>query len=226
MWQTFSNKPKITQMFRLLISEKSEVKVLMEGEDADFTTRIIAITQDDPTSQIGKQPVIIIEKLMPDSGNSLIQSATGINLEFQIKEKTIRSALTYNGINSTPPYYGFILKLPESIEIMNQRREERSFLSASDLISTEFEITHGKKVKKYKLNVSDYSQHGLGLIIDEKSVDLIDILQKGNRIKNITFFAKWAMIKLDGIVSHITKAENGEKKGSYTLGIESKEIIA
>jgi len=213
-------------MFRLLISEKSEVKVLMEGEDADFTTRIIAITQDDPTSQIGKQPVIIIEKLMPDSGNSLIQSATGINIEFQIKEKTIRCALIYNGISSTPPYYGFILKLPESIEIMNQRREERRFLSASDLISTEFEITHGKKVKKYKLNVSDYSQHGLGLIIDEKSVDLIDILQKGNRIKNITFFAKWAMIKLDGIVSHITKAENGEKKGSYTLGIESKEIIA
>jgi hypothetical protein len=34
------------------------------------------------------------------------------------------------------------------------------------------------------------------------------------------------MIKLDGTVSHITKAENGKNKGSYILGIESKEIIA
>jgi len=54
---------------------------------------------------------------------------------------------------------------------------------------------------------------------------LLRIVQKGDRLDDITFLTSWSMIKANGTVSHITKIEDGKQKGCYLLGIDSREII-
>jgi hypothetical protein len=50
--------------------------------------------------------------------------------------------------------------------------------------------------------------------------------EKGDIIRDISFFATWSVFKIDGTVQHKTKIEEGEYKGCYILGIKSEETIS
>ena len=82
-----------------------------------------------------------------------------------------------------------------------------------------------KRGKIYNLNVLDCSRHGLGLIVTKEDFDLLEKLRNGDKIKNISFYATWTLIKVAGHVRHKTKIEEGKYKGCYLLGIESPEVI-
>ena len=224
-WLTLKNNQKILQVVNHLISERTEIKIPMKEEKSIFTSKFIKVKQENPLSDQGESPQLIIEKLTPEKGNVLIQSRSKVSVEFFIKENLCRCNLEYLGI-STHPHIGFIVSFPESIEVEEKRREERFAYETPELISVEFSL--GKKSKQYKqyeLNVFDCSRHGLGLIITQKDFELLDLLHKGDKLKDMAFFASWAMIKVNGAVRHITKLEDGEYKGCYLLGIESPDII-
>ena len=107
-----------------------------------------------------------------------------------------------------------------------QRREDRFTYKRPEFIFVEFRLGEGSKKKKvYTLNVIDGSRHGLGILITQKDFDLLRDIKPGVKLHNMKFFASWAMIKVDGIVKKITKIKDGEYKGCYLLGIESKDII-
>jgi len=209
-----------------LISVKKEIGISINGEKTAFTSRILKINQDDLASSITNKAAVIIDKLQPDKGNALIQSTSKVILSFLISEKSCRCSVEYLGISTTAPYIGFFLKIPETVEIIEKRYEERVSYEISDFVSAEFKLEKGSKEEKvYELNAIDCSSHGLGLIISERDFDLLQRLKIGDRIKDMMFFAPRSMVKVKGIVRHITKIEVGEYKGSYQLGIESADII-
>ena len=56
-------------------------------------------------------------------------------------------------------------------------------------------------------------------------MDLIRALNPGDKIEEITYYAKSSIIKVEGTVVHKTKIHEGKYKGAYVIGIESPEII-
>ena len=225
-WQVLNNKQKIVEIINYLITKKTEIKVRIEDGKTPFTSRVSKISQGDISSSIGRGPELIIEKLKPEKGNSLIQSFPQVVLEFFIKDNLCECNVKYNGISSTYPYFGFIVSFPDTIRAEEKRKEERITYEIPEFVSVEFRL--GKKPKKdkvYSLNVLDCSKHGLGLLVAQKDFDLLEILNKGDKLHDVTFFATWAMIKVDGKVKHKTRIEEGKYKGCYLLGIESPDII-
>lgn len=224
--RTLNNRRIIVQLVNHLISKRIEIEIRFIGKKGVFTSRFIKLKLEDPSSEIGKRLMLIIEKLWPHEGNTRIQSYSEVDAKFFINQKPCRCTLEYIGINNMAPHFGFILSFPESVKIGEKRREERIPYEISEFITVEFRL--GKKTKKdklYELNVLNRSRHGLGIIITQKDFDLLRILHKGDKLADILFFTSWSMIKVDGIVRHITTIEEGEYKGCYLLGIESVDII-
>ena len=222
---TLNNNQKILRILNHLISNGIEINIPMKKEKPIFNSKFIKINQENPSSKTGEGTQLIIEKLSPEKGNVLIQSLDQLTVEFFIKENLCRCNVEYIGI-STHPHIGFIVSVPESIKIEEKRREERYTYETPEFISVEFRV--GKKSKKdklYGLNVLDCSKYGLGLLITQKDFDLLELLHKGDKLEDITFFATWAMIKVKGTIRHITKFEDGKYKNCYLLGIESPDII-
>lgn len=225
-WQVLDNKEKIREIIDHLISKKVSVSIRFNEEKETFTSKLLRFKHGDIASKIGKGPELVIEKLVPERGNSLIQSLPRVILGFLVNKSNCRCPVKYLGISGEYPYFGFFMSVPESIEIEEKRREERTVYNVPDFISVEFTLPDGpQKRKTYALNVIDSSLHGLGVVVNQKDLDLLQRLKPGDPLRNITFYAQTAIIKVDGIVKHITKVEGGRYKGSYVLGIESPEII-
>lgn len=223
--KTLKDREKILLIIKHLVSNKKEINVRFEGESTVFTSRFIKIDKDKSPSEM-PESLVIIEKLTPNKGNELIQSVQQVVTEFLFQEKSCQCALKTVGISSTPPYFGFILRLPESIEIVEKRSEGRQIYDVPDFISAEFQFGREPEEEKlYELTVTDCSGHGLGLIITNKEVDLLKKLKKGDRIRDISFYTPWAVVRVDGVVKHITEIHEGKYKGCYLMGIESQDII-
>ncbi len=63
------------------------------------------------------------------------------------------------------------------------------------------------------------------MLITQRDFDLLKIVKEGDILQDMTFFATWTMIKVDGTVRHKSKIEEGEHKGCYVMGIQSQDII-
>jgi hypothetical protein len=118
------------------------------------------------------------------------------------------------------------MNIPEDIEIKEKRREERLVYQIPEVVSAEVRLGNGTKDGKvYNLNVSDCSRYGLGLLIAEKDTELLQMINRGDTLNDITCFTKSAVMKVNGTVMHKTRIEEGRYKGCYIIGIESAEII-
>ncbi len=107
------------------------------------------------------------------------------------------------------------------------RSDERITLEASALVFAEFKIgKESEEEQLWCLDVLDYSRFGLGLMITKIDSELVQILNTGYCIKDMTLYTEWAMIKTDATVRHIRKVTRGTQKDQYILGVESNEIIA
>ncbi len=107
-----------------------------------------------------------------------------------------------------------------------RRREDRAAPRIPEFVFVEFELPIQKEGKKqYRLHVINYSRHGLGLLVTEKEEELLSIIKPGDKIKDVTFYARWAVIKVDVRVRHMSKLEKGPHQGKHIMGVESREII-
>jgi tetratricopeptide (TPR) repeat protein len=113
-----------------------------------------------------------------------------------------------------------------STEGAEKRREHRIATRIPDFVYVEFSLeTPAGKGKHYRLNVMNYSSHGIGLLVSEKDFGILKLLKKGDTIKKITFYASWALITVDTIVRHLTKVEEGPYGGMYVIGVEARELV-
>ena len=225
-WKVLNNREKIVKIMEELTSRKAEVKVYFNKEETGFTSRFLKIREvgESPGNEIIKD--MIFEKLIPERGNTLIQSYSEAIVEFVFAKTRCRCSVKFSGVSNTYPHFGIVLSLPEAIRIEEKRREERFVYEMPDFVSAEFRLGKASDEKLYELAVMDCSRHGLGLIISKKDRDLLSLLNVGDRIEDISFYATWSMIKVSGTVKHITLLEEeGQYRGCHLLGIESPEII-
>jgi len=223
-WVVLSDKQQIKRLMEKLLSLKTELNIRIKDETTLYTSRVIKISHEDSPSKSPTGSQLIIDKMTPEIGNSLIQSYPEVTLEFLFDQNICRCFVTYSGISSEYPYYGFILNFPESIEVTEQRRERRYVYDMPEMVSVEFRLDKDPD-KLYSLNVYDSSPHGLGLLVTERDFDLLNLLNPGDEIKDITFYAMSAMIKVDGTVRHKTLIKEGKYRDCYILGLESPDII-
>ena len=97
-WYTFDNKQKIMEIIKQLISDREEIKVQIEGNSSIFTSKLIKINHEDSPIGIGKEVNLITEKLSPEEGNSLIQSAPHLMVEFQVNQTSCKCSVDFIGI--------------------------------------------------------------------------------------------------------------------------------
>jgi hypothetical protein len=224
--QVLINKVKILRIITHVVSKGIEVTVKIDGQNTLFKTKFIKINNGNISSHIEHNAELIIEKLLPAEGNNMIQSAPKVTTEFLVQNRFCRCTVEYQGINFNSPYYGFILSFPESLEIEEKRREERFEFKRPEFISAEFRIESDSKSNKfYELNVLDCSKYGLGMIARKKDFGLLQKIDIGDELKDITLYATWTRIIVNGVVRHKTKLLEGKFKGSYIIGIESPDII-
>ncbi len=222
-WGQIKDRRKIQEIFERLVSKNMELKVLMDDENVRFMSRAVRLNPEE-ISSLGSEPELIIEKLFPEIGNSLIQSSSQVMLEFTIKEHFCRGKAKYVGVSNEYPYFGIMVTVPPFLELAKEkRREKRRIYDMPDFVSVEFSIMGKDKV--YDLGVMDCSMHGLGILITKKDFDLVRLVKPGDRIKDIVLYSKSAMIRVDGVVRHLTKMSTGKYRGSYLMGIESPEVI-
>jgi len=225
-WDAVLERSKIVDVMEDLASQRSELKVFVSGQRESFTSSVLKFDRRKALSRSRKGAELIIEKVGPSRGNELIQASAELVLEFSLKENIYRCSVRYVGISSEAPYFGYMLSLPEFIEIKEKRREERFTYEMPDFVTVEFSLDQGSGQEKvYELNVLNCSLHGLGLLITESDFDLVERLRPGDKLAGMTLYAESSMIRVEGIVRHVTKMTGGSYPGCYVLGIESQEII-
>ena len=214
------------QIFQYLITSQTEIMIRFKGEEGIFSSKFIKINQKEDSSDSGAKFELIIEKLNPKEGNNLIQSSSEMHVEFSIQKRLCRCDLEYIGTSNTYPYFGYMLNPPESVELTEKRKEERVVYERPEFVSVEFRFgENSTETDLYECDVLDCSKHGLGIIIPPKYFDLLQKINVGDKLTDISFFATWTMINVNGTVRHKTKINEGKYQGSYILGIESPEII-
>ena len=114
-------------------------------------------------------------------------------------------------------------KVPEEKE---RRKWERINARIPEFVFVEFEmVTSDGRSMPFRLQVDNYSKYGLGLLVPEDQKHLIHMIKPGDKLKDVTFFARWAIIRVDAFVRHVTELDSGPHKGQYIIGVESDEII-
>lgn len=224
-WQTLDDLKKIRQIITYLITERIEIQIRFQGEEAVFRSKFIKIDQPDILSEIG-QSRLIVEKLQPEDGNALIQSAPEMDVQFIIKGSSCNCTLKFIEVSNNYPHFGYILNFPSTLGIEEKRKEERVTHEKPELYSVEFIIEENTPNEtKCKFDVFDSSKHGLCMIIPPGDVDIMQKLDIGDQINDITFYGSWTVIRVDGTVRHKTRIGDGKYEGGFLLGIESSEII-
>ncbi len=230
-WHLLQDKEKITRIIKYLIHEKIEINVRIEGEETKYSSRFIEIL---PGSKRGNAPVssdktpeLVMDTLVPDRGNGLIQQFTRVGVEVLTDKYLCRCHTKYIcESNTSYPYYGLMISFPEFLDLEEKRKEERATLESPEVISAVFTLVTGpKKYQSYELNILNYSDHGVRLLVTEKDSNLLQRLNLGDRIPEITIFAEPGLMHMDGTVRHKTRIEDGKHRGNYILGLESNTIM-
>ncbi len=225
-WYALDNKQKLMRIVDYLIHGGDEIEVRFNGQRSSFFSKFIKIKQGNPFSNNGGKHELIMEKLRPEEGNSLIQSVSQVAIGFSIENNLCRYPARYLGISNASPYYGFIVSFPETIQFKERRREERVTHRTPELFSVKFRLGKGpNRDKVYDLNVLNRSRHGLGLLITQKDFDLLRAVKVGDHLYDMMFLATSALVRVNSVVRHVTKIWAGKYKGCYVMGIQSPDII-
>ena len=223
-WHIIKNEAKISAIVRHLTSRQRKIKIFLDGEKGAFRSKIRRV--DRIVSGKGEKAQIVIEGFDPKEGNDLIRSASVVRMEFIIKKRFCRCKMAYLGPVNGGGNSMFLLDFPPSVQVHEERREERIKLELLEPISAK--LTVGRDAggpREYDLAVVDHSRHGLGLLVTQNDFNLLEALSVGDRIQNMILYAPWAVTKVDAKVAHKTQLQDGEHKGCFMLGIKSRELI-
>jgi len=214
---TIQEKGEIITVVKYMLSEGMEVAVEIQGTDERFATRAIAL------KEFLEGDRLIMEKLYPEEGNSLIQDAPEVAFSFDVKGRLATFATKYVGIHTEHPNYGIIVELPTAVQLEEKRKEQRISNDLKRLISVEFSLEGDDK--NYQLSVVNIGSSGIGFIVEKKDFDLFEKLNVGDQIQEVRFFLPIATMTIDATVKHMTMIKEGEFRGCYLVGIESSSLM-
>ena len=210
-------KRRVLTVLDYLISKGVQISAKIQGSDEEFSTKVVKLKRDDGPSSL------IIEKLYPESGNSLIQSRPDVQFSFEMSGSRCVIATKYLGINTEYPEFGLIVAFPSSIQVEDRRKEERIRNGLTKFLSVEFTVEGDDKL--YHLKVINIGSSGIGFIVEEDDFDLFEKINVGDPIRDLRFFLRRATLIVDAEVKHVTRITAGKFKGSYLVGIESSFLM-
>jgi hypothetical protein len=228
-WHVLDNKQKILRILQKTVSNKTELRVRIRGAKNPFTSRLLMIVEAGTLLELENLAIdtevrLIIEKLNPARGDALIQSFPDVLMEFLVNENLCQCTSRNTGVSNIPPHFGFIMSCPEKLEIQEKRRDKRTRYEEPKMVTVEFRLPTGRgKDRKYTLNVFDRSKQGFGLLVQKEDFGLLKILNRGDTLQNMTFYSESLMLKMDAVVRHKTRIEEGRHKNCYILGIELRK---
>jgi hypothetical protein len=231
-WHRLENNEKIATIIEYLISNQTGINVFIEGEETEYSSRFLEILHRS-TGLEGSSPKtngmeLVIEKLLPEKDNNLIPNSTNLSIEFSLKEFICRCNMNYLTLSGIAPHYKIVTSFPGRLELQEKRKEDRYKVKFPKFITAVIKLWQDiENPKSYELRVLEYSYHGFGLLVLEENFELLEILETGDELKDITIFSESALIQLEGTVRHKTKIIDrfDENVGCYILGIESNHKI-
>jgi hypothetical protein len=223
---TAEDRQTIEETIEFLICHGRQITIQIEGQGTSYTSTVLKANYGGVQSRYGSGPHLVIGRLTPEDGNTSIKPGSHLVVKFLHTTTFCRFKTQYLGPRSDGSDSELIVSFPESIELPERRTRRRSNDEIPEFISVVLTSKKGsKKDKNYELAVVDYSTNGVGILVSEKDSELVELVQEGDRLQDITLFASHTMVKVDGTVRHKSKQQGEQGKDSYVLGIEFDETL-
>jgi hypothetical protein len=223
---TARDRQTIKETIEFLITQGREITAQIQGQVTSYTSMIVKANCGGVHSKYGNRPHLVIGRLTPEDGNTVIKSGSQLLLKFLLTDSICSFKTQYLGPRSDEHDSELVVSFPESIELPERRRGNRNSDEIPEFISVVLKPRKGsQKEKKYELAVLDYSTQGVGILVSEKDSELFEAVQEGDRLEDITLFATETVVKVDGTVRHKSKKPGDEAEGCYVLGIQFDESL-
>ena len=219
-------KQNLGKLIDFLISRKREITVQIEGNRTLYTPRIISADDGDLLSKMNEESKLIIEMLVPDTGNTLLKLSPKVEIKFLLGDKSCKFDSKYLGEGTEYPHLGQIVSFPESVKLKERRRHDRDnekipvFLYAILALRKD-----GESIATYELEIINRSAHGVGMLVTKKDFELLEIVKEGDELQDLELYAPTAVVKVTGSVRHKTKLEEPEYEGSYVIGVKLDDTL-
>lgn len=226
---TTKSKKLIRQAIDFLSLNRRPITLRIEGDEDLYDSTIVKADHGNLPSKLEAPERLIVNWLFPEKGNHLIQSADRIQVRFSLGKSQCEFISRYVARSVESPYFGHILRYPQSLAVSDRRRQDRyekDSRSAPLFVSARFQKrTSRSRSKSYDLNIFDVSESGVGLLVDREFHDFLEGISVGDRLTEVELCASWAIIKVNGTVRHKSKISGGRYRGCHVVGIELDEKL-
>lgn len=218
-------KAKIKGIIDFLIAKKTEITIRVEGHETPFVSKVTKANYGDMTSNPDNEPELVIGKLSSEKGNDLIQSGSRLIAIFSLRDTSLRFTTRCLSATSEEPDEGFVVGFPESIDIREKRRRDRSGDEIPDFVSVVVKLKdQSKKSKTYELEIFDCTAYGVGIMVQNKYLEFLERVEVGDKVRDVTLYSAHAIVKVKGTVRHKSR-RRVDGKDIHVVGVEFDEAL-
>ena len=219
-------RQNLRKLIDFLISRKREITVQIEGNRTLYTSMIISADYGDLLSKMSDDSKLIIEMLVPGSGNGLLKMSPNVEIQFLLGEKSCQFDSRYLGASTEYPHIGQIISFPESVKLVDRRGYERDSGKIPAFLYGILVLRKGTEGSAtYELEIINRSAYGIGMLVTKNDFDLLEILKEGDELQDLELYAPTAVVRVTGSVRHKTRLQEKKYEGSYVLGIKLDETL-
>ena len=219
-------RQNLRKLVDFLISHKREITVQIEGNRTLYTSRIISAEYGDLLSKMSEESKLIIEMLVPETGNGLLKMSPKLEIQFLLGEKSCQFDARYLGTSTKYPHIGQVVTFPESVKLADRRTYERDGGKIPAFLYGILALRKGtENAETYELEIINRSAYGVGMLVTKKDFGLLEIVNEGDELRDLELYAPTAVVKVTGSVRHKTKLEEPKYEGAYVLGIKLDETL-
>jgi len=223
------NEGRVRQAIDLLVARRKSIAVKIQGAQTLFDSKIVEADHADLDAKSRIANKVYIEWLSPPVGNSLIQSSRAVQVEFSLAQYNFAFTSDYVTTSHRCSCRGHIISYPKALMVGDRRlhnRCERGGKKAPIFATATIKMKKGRtQMNLSDLGVFDVSENGVGILVGEKLFNWLSRIGIGTRLNELELSAPWAIVRMDGIVRHISKLRRGKYNGYHLLGIELEEKL-
>ncbi len=225
MSQSSDARQKIIGTVEYLIARKTEITIKIEGHERPFVSRIVEVNYGDTSSNTEEESALVIEKLSPEEGNALIQSGSRMMALFSLRETSCRFNTRCLSVAGEETDKGFVVSFPEFIDIREKRRRDRRGDEIPDFVSIVVKVKdESRKDRTYELEIFDCTAYGVGMLVRDKYIDILERIEVGDKLRDITLYGAHTIVKVKGTARHKSK-RSMEGEDFHVVGVEFDEPL-
>ena len=225
MSQSSDARQKIIGTIEYLIARKTEITIKIEGHERPFVSRIAEVNYGETSSNTEGESTLFFERLSPEEGNALFQSGSRMMALFSLRETSCRFNTRCLSVSGEETDEGFVVSFPESIDIREKRRRDRRGDEIPDFVSVVVKVKdESRKDRIYELEIFDCTAYGLGMLVRDKYIDILDKIEVGDKLRDITLYGAYTIVKVKGTARHKSK-RSVEGEDFHVVGVEFDEPL-